>query len=167
MLTMSRNGFSAQAVSRTLAWVVLAAFCALPAAAGQVSRVSLCGTNNNGGSTDADLTCENPVGGHPTGQEVGADLRLENTAQAYTGSASLGSTDPDFGAAMATGFLDGDGLVDLVVGAPGASRIFIYYGKVDYGVGQDPLALREPALNSGGLADGSFADAVIVGPPNS
>ena len=85
--------------------------------------ISLCGTN--GGAVQ---TCA--AGSGPLIRSVGADVRL--------GSGSA-TANPRFGSSVAMGYLNNDDFIDLVVGAPGESRVYIYLGElVTPGLSQNP-----------------------------
>jgi hypothetical protein len=84
----------------------------------------------------------------------------------------------EFGFAVATGRLNGDGLVDLVVGDPGRNRVYVFFGRASataaYGLaedvldrGIDPEARADVILDAGGAGAGSFGFSLAVGEPVS
>ncbi|MCB9593502.1 MAG: VCBS repeat-containing protein [Sandaracinaceae bacterium] len=80
-----------------------------------------------------------------------------------------------FGASVAcAGDVNGDGLADVVVGAPLIDRAFVYYGDVALGVVSTPVELAAPgigaadfgvAVGGAGDVDGDGFGDVIVGAP--
>jgi hypothetical protein len=90
-----------------------------------------------------------------------------------------GATGSDFGADVATGDFDGDGVGDLAVGAPGTSKGAVYlflgapgagslsYSAADYSVtGADSGDAIGRVLGGGGDTNGDGRDDLCVGVPN-
>ena len=83
----------------------------------------------------------------------GSDIRFQLQ------SAAPIPADVDFGFSTAMGYLDGDRLADMVVGAPGENRVYIFFGGVDNASPGQTLADR--------ALDATAADVVIAGNPNT
>lgn len=62
-----------------------------------------------------------------------------------------------FGAALATGYLNGDFFADLIIGAPGEDKVYIYYG---------PLPFTTPSAVITGQAGSQFGAEIAVGDIN-
>ncbi len=129
-----------------------------------------------GASTPASFSlCESATDGSglPRPECQGGDVRF----QADTGTASA-PISSDFGWSIATGKINGDDLVDLVVGDPVRNRVYVFYGRVSVkdGYGLDPASLSARMVSPDTQADviltreplypgqvGSFGFSVAVG----
>jgi putative metal-binding protein len=115
--------------------------------------------------------CESATdsGGLPRPECQGGDIRFQ------ADGANGGST---FGWSVATGKINGDDLMDLVVGDPGRNRVYIFFGRVSAkdGWGLDPASLSDRMVSPDTQADvilsreplfpgqvGSFGFSVAVG----
>lgn len=82
------------------------------------------------------------------------------------------TTDSGFGQTLAIGDFDGDGVVDLLVGAP-PSRVYLYKGPVAPGAGPTatiaaPLGSAEfGAALAAGNVDGVAGDEALIGDPGA
>ncbi len=108
--------------------------------------ISVCGTNS-----PTLATCAVPSNGVPH-SSVGADIRFQHSSGAS-----------DFGFVNVMGYVNGDDLVDLVVGAPGENRVYVFYGKVNLPDVSQNVNTKEPEKRADGAT--SDADVILVGPP--
>jgi hypothetical protein len=136
------------------------------------------------GSHNAVVALVDASGNHPPlvivgtpGAKVGANgaagvVRIYNAAGALLATKSGPAAGAQFGASIASaGDVDGDGRPDLIVGAPGADRAFVYSG--DPATGFLLLATLEgperscfgASVGTAGDMDGDRLSEVVVGAP--
>ena len=96
--------------------------------------------------------------GQPRDECQAGDLRFE-----LVGAAG------QFGFALATGHLDGDDLVDLVVGDPAGNRAYIFFGRTDASAayGLDPADLADRMVSAEAQADVILRVPAVAGRPAS
>jgi len=157
--------YATSAIRLALVLLSVAVLASTAVVAEQVESVTLC--ERTGGNLDDDRgeVCD------------AADIRFQgrrfcegNPGQSCNFDGDCGGdgpcVDPTLGFSMAMGYLNGDNFADLVVGAPGEAKVYVYYGTVDKnqddGDLDDPLILDPSALSAEGAAD-----IIFTGPAGS
>ena len=107
----------------------------------EVDRVALCEDASQSGSTECD----------------GADIRLQQDI----------SANRQYGFSVAMGYLNGDNFADVVIGDPGESRVYVFYGGVNNASPAEDL--NDRALQNADLvftlniADAGLGSSIAIG----